>query len=284
MFIDGRSFECQQEKTECLIYKSFACKRFTLIELLVVISIIAILASLLLPALAKAKETAKKAVCISNMKQSGLGLISYAQDNNYWMLGGAPNGGSPALLYENLWPDALMNNGYLSKAKGLPRVVGGLLYQTALSGFGNYAFQCPSLIPPTSWTKSDAFPFTSSGVKYDNGTFLSFGVRLLWNGGGYPGEKLGGGGYVVKLDSIYTKAPFMVDSVYKFSGGNGQSAEWRTNGAEVPPGNTIHLRHSRTANFWYADNHVSSPTMSEVKEIKRPVGGTLDSNPLTCSY
>ncbi len=257
---------------------------FTLIELLVVISIIAILASMLLPALSKAKDSAKKAVCISNMKQCGLGLISYAQDNNSWMLGGSPNGGSPTLIYENLWPDALMNNGYLNKVTGLPRVVSGLLYQTALSGFGNYPFQCPSLAPPETYTKSDAFPFTSNGVKYDNSTFLSFGVRLLWNGGGYPGEKLGGGGYIIKLDTIYTKAPFMVDSVYKFSGGNGQSAEWRTNGAEAPPTNTIHLRHSRMANLWYADNHVDSVTMSEIKAIKRPVGGTLDSNPLNCSY
>jgi prepilin-type N-terminal cleavage/methylation domain-containing protein/prepilin-type processing-associated H-X9-DG protein len=285
MFIEGWGrLECQQERREHRICKSFSGKRFTLVELLVVISIIAILASLLLPALAKAKEMAKKAVCISNMKQCGLGLTSYAQDNNYWMLGGSPNGGSPALLYENLWPDALMNNNYLSPVKGLPRIVSGLLYQTALSGFGNYPFQCPSLAPPTAWTKSDAFPLTSNGVKYDNSTFLSYGVRLLWSGGGYPGEKLGGGGYVIKFDSIYTKAPFMVDSVYKFSGGNGQSAEWRTNGAEVPPTNTIHLRHSKMANFWYADNHVDSVTMSEVKGIKRPVGGTLDSLSLNCSY
>lgn len=55
-------------------------KAFTLIELLIVIAIIALLAAILFPAFARARENARKISCLSNMKQMGLATMQYAQD------------------------------------------------------------------------------------------------------------------------------------------------------------------------------------------------------------
>lgn len=68
------------------------CKGFTLIELLVVIAIIAILGSMLLPALASAKEKAKRVKCGNNIKQLTLSSIMYAGDNkDQFQSAGSPN-------------------------------------------------------------------------------------------------------------------------------------------------------------------------------------------------
>jgi prepilin-type N-terminal cleavage/methylation domain-containing protein len=87
-------------------------KGFTLIELLIVISIIAILAALLLPALRTAKEKGRETLCKSNMKQIGLAITMYSSDNDGWVK--LSNADLPNSEFKQYWNYLLYSGNYIS--------------------------------------------------------------------------------------------------------------------------------------------------------------------------
>jgi prepilin-type N-terminal cleavage/methylation domain-containing protein len=169
---------------------------FTLVELLVVIGIISVLISVLLPALARARESANRVVCMSNFRQVGIAVVMYVNENK----GYTPPGSTPS--YENP-STALMFNGY----GWVPR-----LNRYIKSTIPSYlerkgAFFCPmdnltpvgpdfwflqipamssyKVIPEFFW-QSKGTNFVWEGVSSGSSDFFSYPIRL-----GKPGRSQG---------------------------------------------------------------------------------------------
>jgi len=172
---------------------------FTLIELLVVVAIIAILAAMLLPALSQARERARQAVCTNNLKQFGIVLHMYVQDNKGYLPSCSLPGGASPRWYT-----------HIEKWVGTPVIPGPYWYdpptnsQPVYPKKGSSIWTCPSA---QRWPMNTQSP---GGYCYAYGMCL-MGYGYNRDACSYDAVK---GYYGNKLDRIKspTKFPLMADA------------------------------------------------------------------------
>ena len=221
---------CQQEMPKR--------RNFTLIELLIVIAIIAILASMLLPALNKAREQSKSIKCVSNLKQISNGVNFYATDYAGW----APNHDYPGVTYQS-WANTLT----------LLKYTPGGQKTTLAAPKGVYI--CPSQPnPDLPWgLPGDSFPkfsniFGNNGGSYFRSTHYGINSNLA-----YP--HLPGSGQT-RYNFFLLRSPsktFLITDVSDQGSSMAKNPAFGTY--------TLVLRHvSKTCNVVFSDGHTDKLT------------------------
>ncbi len=238
---------------------------FTLVELLVVVAIISILAGMLLPALEKAASSAKAVYCLNNQKQTGIGVMMYADSFNDFGPSNRAWEADPKCTIWRCWPDALMNTGSLDNVatqlnaswapfSSLPSTV---------------CFQCPSIAPPTVSYTINSVTLAAG----QNSSALSFGLRDL----AYPKmptEVISPSGYLPKMSTLDTHLPFLGDSLKTTLGGrqgswlvyNFNLSNWGT-GWPTEFHGVIHRRHEDRANLWFPDGSARGMVGPEIAKL-----------------
>ncbi len=232
---------------------------FTLIELLVVISIIALLIAILLPALARARDSARATQCLSNMRQVGLGLHMFADEHRNLLPKAESDQYNDAgdTWWPNparYWVDNLLNGNYIGESRlGINSYPGGSGAVAVSSLREDSVFGCPSAELPEQHATSGWW-YPRDGTRRHSS--MTYGLRGLGSSG-FEGEKDRNG--QPQLDTLRRDVPFMVDS-WNIASTPREFHYFRLTIGIWPQG-YMHRRHSNTANAWFPDG--SATRMSE---------------------
>jgi len=202
---------------------------FTLIELLVVIAIIAILAAILFPVFARARENARRTSCLSNLKQIGLGVMQYVQD------------------YDETYPIQGQGVTWGSFSQGTNQGWSVIIQPYVKS---TQALQCPS---ETTEMQTDPADYG----------YTDFGLNAVM-GGMSPNEAGGETTSSSTTDLLPRKAAlltFSSNTIMLVEVSASRSAEGSSGGNTAPgtpallPQNRASYRHMDGSNFLFADGH-----------------------------
>ncbi|MGF1635135.1 MAG: type II secretion system protein [Phycisphaerae bacterium] len=226
---------------------------FTLVELLVVIGIIALLISILLPSLSKAREAANTVACLSNQRQIGQATIIFADEHGQWL----------PTHYDNSGPTSSGSPPVRNTSWGYtyPLYSWSYVLSQAING-GKEAFRCPSDGADNAWGAwTDASWVTPPEAAEDDDIPASY----RWNMSHFPD-----GGNGVKLTQFKNASQSMI-----LTGGFSQSeypesflATWDTNAqaqvGELTPTNAAYNRHGGESvrdgegNYLFLDGHAET--------------------------
>ena len=214
--------------------KSEIRNAFTLIELLVVIAIIAILAAMLLPALSKARDRARQALCMNNMKQVMLAMLLYANDFD----DGIVIGINTAAKAGWMWHEVLYDLNYLRSR------------QTLL---------CPSALPRKYEDDAHVMGFRTHDALFPTG-------YMLWQSVAYPTVGWCDNRYLQTQRVRFPADFFML-------GDSRESVAVNKQVASLQPANSgsyfIHMRHGGLANFVFLDGHAEICNKTRIVQMIR---------------
>lgn len=250
-------------------------KGFTLIELLVVIAIIAIIAAILFPVFATAREKARQVSCASNLKQLGLAIAQYVNDNDDIMPQGRNAGGGGQGWGEQIYPYVRSRGVYLC-----PDDLGA--YDSCSYGYNSQVTEMPGMVTAGRPLSTFAMPTKTvtlfeivnshlvvSGrpASYDVSTSTNANTPAGWgDGNNYDPGGVNGHG---------TNASSSADSYLKYAYGYPRyGAAYPGNfGSQTGP-------HSSGANFLMADCHakwLKSNNVTAAGGLGNPVSGSCGS-------